>query len=351
MKRLRLYDLRNSRLPGAVGLCASDVSLIAQLVNSAQARLIHAAEAGDEGWFGTWAEIAFEVSRDKPFITLPREVARAEMTVVCDNPVTIRNQFYEYLTFGNGRMPKNFRQQCGGNILDVFSRNNVVLFTEMTDTPNYIRVYPTGDADAAFRMLIQGYDQNNKRIYSMDGVNRVDGVYVPLTSPFATTDALFSRITGIQKDNTAGPVQVFQVNPTTSDETLLLEMQPSEETAWYRRYYFDQLPFSCCNNPNNDTAQPIQVKAIAKLEPIPVYADPDYLVIQNLEALIEECQSVRYSEIDTVAAKQMSQERHLQAIRLLNGELTHYFGKDTVSVSFAPFGSARLENQRIGIIT
>ena len=111
MTRLRLYDCRNSRLPGLLGLCTADTFQIAGYVNTAQRRLLMCREAGDEGWWGTWAEVAFNVvSRNAPYITLPREIARIEKVDICKRPVPILNQFYEYLDFGNGRMP----QQAGG---------------------------------------------------------------------------------------------------------------------------------------------------------------------------------------------------------------------------------------------
>ena len=95
MQRLRLYDCLTSRLPSLVGLCQNNVPEIANYVNSAQRRLIYAKEAGNEGWYGTWAEIVFQVSQDAPYITLPREVDRLEVINVCDIPVRVENQFYE----------------------------------------------------------------------------------------------------------------------------------------------------------------------------------------------------------------------------------------------------------------
>jgi hypothetical protein len=76
---------------------------------------------------------------------------------------------------------------------------------------------------------------------------------------------------------------------------------------------------------------------------IPAFVDQDYLLIQNLEAITEECQSIRYSEIDNPGAKQMAQERHIQAVRMLIGESSHYFGINDPAVGFSPFGSAQLE--------
>ncbi len=87
---------------------------------------------------------------------------------------------------------------------------------------------------------------------------------------------------------------------------------------------------------------------MAKLDLIPAQVPTDYLLIQNLEALIAECQSIRFGDMDTPTSKQMAQERHIQAIRLLNGELTHFLGKDRPAIEVKPFGSATLRRAGVG---
>lgn len=347
MRRLRLFDLRLGRLPNAVGVCAADISVVAQIVNTSQQRILYAPEAGDESWWGTWAEAAFNVSRDNPFITLPRDIARIESVNVCDNPVELNNQFYEYLRFGNGRMPKSCQDRLG--ITQVYERNNAVTFTDMTNAPQLLRVYISNAADENKRILLQGTDSNGNTIYSQDGLNRVEGEFLVLASPFVTTSIPFNSITGIQKDATADPVRIYQVDPDTGDEVLLHTMEPGEETASYRRYYLDSLPQACCfSSAISETT--VQVRAIVKRELIPVRVDTDYTLIQNEEAIIEEALAARYSTMDTPEAKRMEMQKHTSAIRLLNGELNHYIGKDSAAINIKVFGSARLEKQKIGSI-
>lgn len=347
MQRTRLYDLRNSRLPALLGLCQSDVARIAQYVNAAQRRLLYAKEATDEGFWGTWAEVVFNVSRSAPYITLPREVARIEAINVCEKPVPVQNSFYEYLQFGNGRMPKTWRQCGWGNcIRQMYSRNNAVTATEMTSAPQYLTAYPTSDQDVGKAVIFQGLDADGNEIYSQTSAAQITGTSVALTQPYAISSMTFTTISGIQKDVTTGPVRIYQHDPNTGDEILLLTMQPSETTASYRRYYLNGLPNNCCATPGSPSQ--VQVTALVKLDLIPVVSDTDYTLLQNLEAITEECQSVRYSEMDTAVAKQMAAERHKQAIGLLNGEVNHFCGKDQVAVGYAPFGSAHLRKQRVG---
>jgi hypothetical protein len=359
MRRLRLYDLRTGRLPSLLGKCQANVPDIAQAVNTAQRRLLYARECSDESWWGTWAEVRINVSRAAPYVTLPREIARLEAVTVCDKPIPVFNAFYEYLQFGNGRMPHHNRFVGRGHrFRAAYTRNNVPLFTDLMNAPQLIAVFATNPADMAgtSRVLLQGLDQNGNQVISRDGANQVQGVFVTLASPFITATTQFSLITGVQKDITQGPIQIFQMDPVTGVQILLLVMEPGEQTASYRRYYFNHLPCSCCppisHNPcltTNPALPPPQVTALVKLDLIPVVVDTDYCLIQNEEAIIEECQSARYSEFDNVASQQLSSLHHMNAIRYLTGELGHFNGVLSPSVGFFPFGSARLEHVRIGM--
>ena len=351
--RLRLIDCRLSRLPTLIGKCQADIADIAQYVNTAQQRLLYAKEAADESWYGTWAEVRLNVSRAAPYITLPREIARLEAITICDRPVPVFNQFYEYLQFGNGKMRQG-RLNNAHKIRAAYTRNNAVLFTDLTNGPQLISLYTSDPADvqSGKRVLVQGLDQNGNPVYTQDGNNQVLGEFVVLASPFATTTFQYTRITGIQKDITLGSVQIFQMDPVSGVQLLLSTMEPGEQTTDYRRYFFDCLPCGCC--PTSNIPQPIQnctppqVTAIAKLELIPVAVDTDYLLFHNLEAVIEECMSVRFSQMDTESSQRQSALHHTNAIRLLNGELGHYLGVNDAAVRVQVFGSARLERQWIG---
>lgn len=331
------------------------------MVNTAQRRLIYAKEAGDEGWFGSFAEVQFNgLSRSTPYITLCRQIARIQAVNVCNSPMTPHNIYMEYLDFGNGRMPKTNACLTDNNwcVPNVYSRNNAVTFVDLPSAGMYLRAYTTNNADieAGRRIFFQGTDDTDTVIYSQEGVNQVQGVFATFESPFVQTATKFNSITGIQKDITAGDIQIFAVNATTGDETLLLTMEPGEQVAGYRRYYFHNLPTSCCAGslPADDCAanpsEPLQVKALVKLELVPVVYDTDYLLLHNLEAIIEEAQSIRLSEVDSAAAKQDSAFHHQMAVRLLNAELVHYYGKDSPAVNFAPFGSATLERLNISMM-
>ncbi len=343
--RLRFRDWRLSRAPGVLGICPSNAAKCAEFVNAAQQRLMLAREAGDQGWQGSWARMAFEVTPSDPFITTPREVARLVNLTICNKPVPIQNSLYEFLMFGNGTLP-NTCSSNGCTPLQAYARNNAISFFDLIPPNKKIRVRRTDVADATRRVLIQGKDANGEIIYSQDGSEQVEGIYLELGAAFSDTPMEISKWTGVQKDQTFGVIRFYEVDTITAVERLLLTMQPTEEIGSYARYLLSPLPAHCCSS----TATTVQVEAIAKLELIPVQVDSDYTLITNLEALIAECESIRYSSMDSPSAKQMAQERHVQAIRLLQGELVHYQGRDRAAISFKPFGSAALVNRRIGTL-
>lgn len=345
LSRLRCLDFQSSRGPQSVGLCGSDLPGCCAILNAAQERLVAAKEVGSEGWWGCWAEVVFQVSRSNPYLTLPRGCARVEYVTVCNAPVPVQNQFYEFARFGEGRKPNSHGSGFGCGSLHIYDRGIWPTFTDLVPG-NRIRVYPTNVADETLRTLISGKDTNDATVDNLDGQIMVDGEYLTFQSPFTTTITGWNSITGIQKDVTIGPVSYYQVDATTGDPSLMLTMEPGETVAGYRRYYIDGLPSSCCSGTEPGTAQ---VTALVKLEPVTLRQSTDYLVIQSLEALIAECQSIRLSEMDGQGPKVESRERHNAAIRLLNGQLVHQLGKDQPAVSFSPFGSARLNRLNVSM--
>lgn len=360
MARLTLGYMRTqTRLPQLIGYCLEDVVDLAEAINAAQQRLVMCGEGGEQGWWGGWARMRFNVLRSDPYITLGRYGTRLMDVGVCTRIAGIQNEFYEFLEFGNGLLPKT---SCTNNTAraadcapaQILDRGEYPTFRDIATTGSRrIRVRPVDPLDGSgnYRTLIQGTDPFDNIIYSQNGSSRVTGQYVNIVDPFADLPTLLNTLTGIQKDVTNGQIQYYDVDPTTGDETLILTMEPSETVAGYRRYYLSGLPVSCCPVVRDASGTPTaQVEAIVKLALLPLAVDSDYLLIQNAEAIIAECQSARYSTMDLPNAKVMAQSAHKDAVRFLQGELAHHLGTDKPAVGFFPFRTARLEKQAIGTL-
>jgi hypothetical protein len=179
-------------------------------------------------------------------------------------------------------------------------------------------------------MLVSGLDQNGNRIYSTDGLNNVNGFYLTFFSPFVTSAFIVTQIDSIQKDITYGDVLLKQVDATTGVEVLLARYGPAERNPSYRRYMITNLPYVCCTNPPSAT---VAVTGLAKVAYVPVAQDTDQLIIGNLDALIEECQAVRYSKMDVLNASALELKHHKTAIRFLQNEMRHEEGEQELAVT------------------
>jgi len=310
---------------------------------------------------GAYAELAMNVTRNAPYLVLPRGVARLISLNACHYPARINNQFYEYLAFGSGRWPKVLCNSsscdcvCSDPSVQVYRRSPACTFLDIGTTNKILRIYLGSAADENKRVLVGCRDSNGIAQRQLDGSVLVNGIFVSLTGTFVdlklpgTTTALeISAITDIQKDITIGPVHFYEVDITTGVHRLLLTMEPGETVACYTSYYLNQLPAGCCSVADATDDTIVQLTAMVKLDLIPVVVDSDYLLIQSREAIRAEVQAGRLAGLDSPGAKLQAAERHREAVRYLNGFTAHMEGTDRPAVNFAPFGSARPSYQKIG---
>lgn len=343
MRRPTLQMAIASGIGTPVGICANDISAAAAIVNLAQEQLMMDPMAPDEGWWGGWIRMLFNVVpvNHAAYIVTPANIARVILLAVCQKPIAIRNGFYEDLQFSIGPQPRQcISKGCQQEPTQAFERDSVVTLSDFSSSPQLLRAFSTDPADLGRRIVFQGPDQNGSTILDVDPNTQaaILGETVFLTLPFATTKHQFASLTGILKDPTLGFIEVFMVDPVSGVQTLLTTMGPNETTAQYRRYLLNGLPNNgCCSNPG----QPIQVTADCRLDFVPVVSPSDYLTIPNIPALIEQVQAIRYSRMDTPAAAGNEAKHRARALALLNGQLDLYQGKTEVSVRVPIFGSDR----------
>ncbi len=339
MERQRLFDLRSKGFFESIGICSTDIARVAAVTNEAQERLLHDPMAPDEGWWGGWAQYAFTVAPPFDYIVTPREVARIILMDVCKRPMKIRNQFYEFLEFGRGYQPNGCTGDNCGQKRQTYERESVPTLSTFV-AGNTVRAYPLDARDVGKRSLISGTDINGKTVYSTATLTGLPilGEYISLDVPFTDTLNAFNTITSIQKDPTVGDVVYWQVDPF-GNEAALSAMEATEQTGLYRKYFLNGLRNRCCGS------QTQQVLALCKMDFIPAQSDQDYLLIQSIPALIEECMAVRYSRMDTPGSQQMAQAKHARALQLLFGQLDHVLGKFSTAITVPLFGSDRLQVQ------
>src|SRR6266853_3503353 len=278
MERPRLMDWMASRGPGLLGICSTDTAGCAAIVNSCTQRLLFAKEVSDNGWIGSWASIAFELTQTDPFLTTPYDVSRIISLDVCTFPVPIRNQFFEYMIFGFGRLPKSACATDRCAQLQALDRGKFPTFSDIVPPHKKVRVRLTDPADVGKRVLLQSKDANGQVRYSLDGTVQVTGDFLELIAPFVDSPDFVSQILGVQKDITLGPVSFYELDTVAATERLILTMQPGETTGSYRRYYVSGLPTSCCSTPPV-TPGIVQLTALCQLTYVPVSVVTDWLII------------------------------------------------------------------------
>lgn len=314
--------------------------------NEAQQRLLIDPMAPDEGWFGGWItmNLTGTVVNGYTYVTTPREIARLIVMAVCQDPIRIRNGFFEYLKFSEGLNPKSSCNAGCGQEMQAFERDNVVTFAQLSTSPRIIRAYYTDTKDVGLRVLIQGTDQNGQKVLTTDPNTTLTapGEYIQLTYPYVDTVNQFvgPNLDGIQKDETYGVVQLFQVDPDTGAEVPLSTLQPEESVASYRRYLINGINVNnlCCTGTNGT----FTIQAQGKLDYIPAVNETDYLTIANIPALIEECMSIWYGRKETQNSANQSAIHHAKALALLNGQLDHFHGKVQTAIRVPLFGSNKL---------
>lgn len=344
--RTTFRQLRLSRFPRTLGLCSNNVPEIAAAANECQQRLIN--DAGETGWWGGWAKVAFTASMVNPYITLPPQYARAIGFDVCRFPIRIQNEFYEELDAGIGlRGPNNCVDRCAPK--EAYDRGTFPTMIDLAGNNQLLRVYITDPADVGKRILISNArDQNGNGIYTQDGAQSVNGFYLQFEDPFVTSTFTVTSFQNISKDQTVGDIILKQVDASSGNEVTLSRYAPNEENPACRRYYLSQLPFGCCNP--TFTAGPVVITAMCKYEFVPVETDTDFLIIGNIPAMIEEGQAVNYSSMETPTSMALETRHHARAVKLLNDELRHYLGENLPAINFAPYGTARLDKVAIGMI-
>lgn len=306
-------------------MCSDDTRL-ANYINEAVMRLLPKGK-----WVGTTARMRICVNSN--CLTWPRQIETIETFSICGVPGTVRSQWYEFADFGPGQQ----NGSCGTGYLDsnycsgnnLIDRGTACAFDDIAETGNRLKLYADLPEDDGVEVLVQGWDENGNWILTNGGNTNGESVQL---SGFAavTTQSKFLRggLTAIQKPITKGPVRLYDWNPTTGVQRPLGIYEPDETVPEYRRSYVPGLSddYRCCGQ-TDESCTKKTVYVIGKLKFIPVRNDTDYVLIGNIPALKDMCQSIKKRE-DNLMQEAVLYEA--SAIKCLEDELSSYYGDSTV---------------------
>jgi len=321
--RITLADVKASRIPVAANVPSVDPR-VAYYVNEAVQRLLPRGN-----WVGTVARFRFCLADG--YLTLPRQIQQVLGVVVCDHPIRIRSQWYEFIenAFGRWHEPDG----CASHLLD---RGLDCAFASVSVSGNQIKVYCDLAADVSAPILLQGTDSTGKRVRtnpSLDLLTYVDGEYVlpSLAGTLSTTLWGLGGLASVQKPMTKGAIRLSEYNPTLVTERPIAAYEPTETQPQYRRCLIPGLSnLGQCCNPETTTYFPCTdkvVEVLAKLAFIPVVADTDFVLIQSIPALRLMVQCLRKEESNLMEEASLWEAR---AIQVLNDELQDYVGDATL---------------------
>lgn len=315
--RTTLADLRASRIPKALGVCATD-SRIVEFANEAQQRLL------TEGhWWGTTQK--FRICASEGCITMPPQVATIEKAAICKVPIPIHDFWFEFLASGAG-----LREAC-----DCWPEANYQgqfpAFSDIIGVNKKLRFVCDLATDVSKQVLALGYDENGNWIRTDQSGTILDGELITLAqSPGTNSTKLFSSITDIQFPNDMdGQTWLYEYNTSTMVQRMIGKYEYWETRPSYARYLFPSIRGNCSST---GTCQQQSIEVIGKLEFVPVKKDTDYLIIGNLPAMKEMMVAINRAENepDSEKANNIIVKGLAVAKGILDKELAHYLGDGRV---------------------
>lgn len=274
MNRLSLSSVKPT-IARVLGVCVTDTR-IPGYVSEAQERLML-----KDKWVGT--TLRYRMCLSQSCLTLPRQIETVEAWALCDQPMQVRNKWYEYAQNGPGQ-----RRHDLGSPNQLIDRGTACVYQDMSGPTSFVNVQAAVAESASARILLRGYDENANWIrteYPVAGT-WIDGESVAINTTGTRSTKKFSSITEVVKPATNGPVNLFEWPAALGANYQQIAYYESDETLpIYRRYLIPGLADAgACSNAQNACANKT-VTVIAKLRHIPVSNDNDFLILQNISAL------------------------------------------------------------------
>lgn len=335
---LTLAAVRSSSIANIAGVCVTSSAFLGQL-NEAVSRLM---DAGD--WWNTVVKARLCVQRD--CIAWPRWVGTVLAINFCNQNRPIQNRWFDFMPITASDCMLSGRWKSNVTVVDdgltpVF--NNVAC-----GESHALRAYVRLQADAGKTITFFGKDENGQEVMTKDALgNWMQGETVALAAPYVQTTTQFREVERVIRDQTTGPVDVYQYDAT---QNLLLDMAHYEPTETNPMYRHSTIRGGCgsrsartCYSADGSKARKVEI--LAKLQFIPVVVDTDTVQIDNVPALKLMIQAIRLEEAGN---DQEAASKQLLAIKELNRQLRNKLPLDQIPIEVASNGTALPRYHGIG---
>lgn len=337
---LTLAEVQASNAINIAGVPSSSAAFIS-LLNEATRRLLR---RGD--WEGTVVPMHLPVQRD--VVIFPAFVGPGGIRkiLISQEHVPIRGMFYDFLDFQHRRydLPTGWTATRAsfmymGQVPAMVEIPGTYTEATHTWTPGSakIKAYIADAADAGKTLTYFGYDGSSELIRNDTTNPWSEGETLTLVDPSVEGAKFVSRLDRIVKQSTKGTVTLKMV--ISAVETTIATLGPLENNPAYSKY---RLKWTS----GVSSSQPASLSAVAivKCRYVPVASANDVVLIENVDALKEMMQSVKFAEAgDTDSADKYE----ARAIRELNLDLDNAQPIDQMPVSVEPFNGMGFGSQRM----
>lgn len=284
-------------------------------------------------WVGT--RVRYKVCSNGGFITWPRAIGSVEAMRVCNRPVILHNEWFEFQDFTHsnysysayGIDSQGWLGGIGPSI--AIDQQEVISFADLcgTGNPKRLKVYAFATETTGARLLLQGYDANGNWIRSNDATEGwTDGEFVAINPATPqTTINTFTSWVGVQKPVTNGRVMITELDTVTHLERTLANYESDETSPSYRR---SKLPDLICQNaPTDQNSVPVEV--IGKQRFIPASTARSYLMLQSASAIVQMAIAIYKRENGDPVGGSVYEQK---AVDILDKELESWIGSGTMQV-------------------
>lgn len=324
---LPFADIKTSSIRRIAQKCSNGAAF-AQVVNDGTRRLLRR---------GDWenVDIPIFVCVRNGCVVWPRYVGHVRKINYCCQPMLVDNMWYQFMP-SNDRFTRDQWLGWRGDASRMTIDGTTPVYQDIMGEGRLVRAYARCPIDYGKTIQIFGTDNNGQPLHTqnLDGTF-TNGITLILQAPFASSAVYVRHIDYVIKQQTQCIVDMYAYNASTNLLEDLAHYDPSETNPSYQKTKVNIAwsNIGTCSQAPNCCGTVRGVLAMVKLKFIPVQADTDLCIIDNLDALKLIVQAIGFEEAgDRANARQYESDAVEVLNRGLEDMIPDYQFKATVNI-------------------
>lgn len=325
-------DLKTGPVGRASGLDVEGCEFL-QICNDAVRQLMNRGQ-----WWSTVVPI--QACARNGLIVWPRGVGTILGLNICGQQTALENLWFRYMQPDSyySRFATEYARRGWFGSAVVESRSTACSFNPIVAAGFTLRIFITNPADIGKKITFFGSVVGGSQIITtrQDGTIQ-PGIEIAMRSPFIDLPIEPRHISRVIKDETSGPVMVYQKN---IEQGFLLEFgqyQPSETNPDY---------ITTAMGGGFGAGCVINVESLVKLDYVPFKYDQDLVQIDCMDAIRDMVMSIRKKDSSDIGGSVAFEK---SAFRELNFQMRERYPDEQFVVDFRPFGRDSLNGCRVNI--